>query len=148
MKVILLKDVKGMGKEGEVVNAKPGYFRNFLQKENLAVEATPEVLKRWKVMQKEKAAQLAEEKAQAEALKKKIEGVSVTIRAKIGNGGRLFGSITAQDIAQALETQQGIAVEKKKIELKDSIRALGTFHADVRVYPEMSAKLEVRVEEE
>ena len=124
MKVILIKDVDGLGKEGDLFNAKPGYFNNYLAKNGLAVLANPDVVKRWKAKKKE------EEK---EALKRRE--------------GRLFGSVTAQDIADALNKELGTDIDKKKIELKDSIRNVGNYHVDVRVYPEIVANLKVQVEE-
>lgn len=148
MKVILLNDVKGMGKEGDLVNAKPGYFNNFLAKNQLAVEATPQVVKRWKQEQKEKAQQEKENRAQAEALKAKLEASEITLKAKSGSEGKLFGSVTAADISQALEEQLGLSIDKKKLELAESIRTTGTTEVAVRVYPEMLAKLKVHVEEE
>lgn len=148
MKVILIEDVQGMGKAGELVNAKPGYFRNFLQKNGLAVEATPDAVKRWKELQKQKAAKAAAERAEAEKLAERLKDVTVEVRAKAGSGGRLFGSVTAADIADALKKQTGIEIDKKKVELKDNIRAVGEFHVDVRVYPELVAKMTVTVREE
>ena len=148
MKVILLEDVKGMGTAGDMVNAKPGYFRNFLEKNRLAVEATPDAVKRWKEMKKRQAAQLAKEKEEAQVLIEKLEKTKVKIPVKAGTAGRLFGSVTAQDIADALEKQEGLSIDKKKFELKDSIRTLGEYSVDVRVYPEMVAKLPIQVEEQ
>ena len=145
MKVILLKDVKGIGKAGELVNAKPGYFNNFLAKNELAIEATPAVQKRWKEEQKRLAAEEAERRAQAEALAAKLENAEITITAKGGGAGKLFGSITAQDTAAAVEHQTGLVLDKKKIELKDSIRTTGEHAVDVRVYAGMLARLTVKV---
>nr|WP_072515125.1 50S ribosomal protein L9 [Ndongobacter massiliensis] len=148
MKVILLEDVKGMGNAGDLVNAKPGYFRNYLEKNRLAVEATPDAVKRWKEAKKRQAAQLAKEKEEAQALIGKLEQLKVKIPAKAGTAGRLFGSVTAQDIANALEKQEGLSLDKKKFELKENIRTLGEYTIDVRVYPEMVARLPIQVEEQ
>lgn len=148
MKVILIEDVKGIGKAGELVNAKPGYFHNFLEKNKLAIEATPKALARWQQEQKQKAALEAAARAKAEELAAQLERLTLTIRTKCGSGGRLFGSITSQDIVKALEAETGAVIDKKKVEMKDSIRMIGTHHVGIRVYPEMLADLEVKVEEE
>lgn len=148
MRVILLKDVKGLGKAGELVNSKPGYFHNFLAANGLAVEATPAAVKQWKAKQKRLAEEEAERKAEAEERKKKIDALTVTVSAKGGGNGKLFGSITSQDIADAVEKQTGLALDKKKIELKESIREVGQHEVDVRVYADMTARLKVNVEEE
>lgn len=145
MKVILLKEVKGLGKEGDLVNSKDGYARNFLFPKNLAVEATPANLKKWEENNK-----LMEEKRQAEIkeaneLKARIENLTVEIKAKGGSGGKLFGSITSQDIAGALNTQHKIDVDKRKIELKESIKTTGLKEVEVKLYPEISAKMKVNV---
>ncbi len=147
MKAILLSDVKGLGKAGELVNAKPGYFNNFLAANGLAVEATPQVVKQWKARQKQLKEEEAARKAEAEGLKEKLEQTEIHVVAKGGGNGRLFGSVTSQDIAEALLEQTGLEVDKKKIELKDSIRETGSYQVDVRVYPEMTAQLKVQVKE-
>ncbi len=147
MKVILIKDVDGLGKEGDLVNAKPGYFNNYLAKNGLAVLATPDVVKRWKAKKKEEEKEALKRREDAQEMKRKIEDCQVTIKAKGGQGGRLFGSVTAQDIADALNKELGTDIDKKKIELKDSIRNVGNYHVDVRVYPEIVANLKVQVEE-
>lgn len=146
MRVILLKDVKGLGKAGELVNSKPGYYHNYLAANQLAVEATPQVVKEWKAKQKRMAEEEAARKAEAEKLKEQLDQTEVTVEAKGGGNGKLFGSVTSQDIAEAL-AKQGIVVDKKKIELKESLREAGETSVDVRVYPEMVAKLKVRIQE-
>lgn len=147
MKVILIEDVQGLGKKGDLVNAKPGYFNNFLAKNELAVLATPAVMKKWKEQQKELKKQQQEAVANAEAMKKKIEDTQLRIKTKGGAGGRLFGSITSKDIAEELVKSTGIEIDKKKIEMKENIRSFGGYTVDVRVFPEMVAKLKVLVEE-
>lgn len=147
MKVILLKDVKNLGKAGELVNSKPGYFHNFLAANGLAVEATPAAVKNWKAEQKRLQAEEAAQKAEAEALKVKIEGLEVKVQAKGGGNGKLFGSVTSQDIADAVKAQAGLELDKKKIELKESIREVGTHTVEVRVYTDTTASLKVVVEE-
>lgn len=145
MKVILLKEVKGMGKEGDLVNSKDGYARNYLIPRNIAIEATPENLKKWEAAKKEEAAKKKQELDEANKLKEKIEKLTVTIKAKGGSGGRLFGSITSQDIANGLKDQHSIDVDKRKIELKDNIKNTGITQVEVKVYPEVSASLKVNV---
>lgn len=147
MKVILLKDVKGLGKEGDLVNAKTGYARNFLLPKGDAIEATPANVNKWKQEQKEKAEIKEQEEKDALKLKEKIESISVNIEGKAGEGGRLFGSITSSDIASALKAQHKIDIDKRKIELKDNIKTLGTTQVDLRVYPEVVATLRVSVKE-
>ncbi|MBU5439353.1 50S ribosomal protein L9 [Tissierella sp. MSJ-40] len=148
MKVILLHDVKGLGKEGELVNAKDGYARNFLFPKNLAIEATPGNLKKWEENKKQKAEKKKEELNEALELKAKIEKLSVELKRKAGEGGKLFGSITSKDIADALMAQHKVDIDKRKIELKDNIKTLGTTVVEVKVYTEVTAKLSVNVKEE
>ncbi len=145
MKVILLKDVKGLGKEGDLVNSKDGYSRNFLFPKNLAVEATPANLKKWEENKKLMEEKKEEEVKDANALKDKIERLTVEIKAKGGTAGKLFGSITSQDIAVALNDQHKIDVDKRKIDLKDNIKTTGLKEVEVKLYPEISAKMKVNV---
>lgn len=147
MKVILLKEVKGLGKAGDLVNSKPGYFHNFLEKNGAAVLATPAVVKKWKADQEKKKAQEEERRQEAMALKDQLEGLQVTVQAKGGGAGRLFGSVTAQDIADALQKEHGLLIDKKKVELKESIRETGDFTVSIRVYPEVLASVKVQVVE-
>lgn len=148
MKVILLKDIKGLGKEGDLVNAKDGYARNFLLPKGDAIEATPGNLKKWKENKEKEAEKKDNEHRDALKLKEKMESISVTIIGKAGEGGRLFGSITSKDIADALKSQHKIDIDRRKIELKDNIKSLGITSVDVRVYAEVTAKLDVNVKEQ
>lgn len=148
MKVILLENVDGMGKAGELVNAKPGYFRNFLAPKRLAVEATKENIKTWKEEQKRKAKIAEENKQLAYELKDTIEKTSVVLKMKSGEDGKLFGSITSSDIAKALNDKADLDIDRKKVELKENIKHLGEHIVPVRVYPELTADLKVIVEEE
>ena len=146
MKVILLKDVKGLGKEGDLVNSKDGYARNFLFPKDLAIEATPGNLKKWEDKNRQLEEKKKEEIKEANLLKEKIENLTVDIKAKGGSAGKLFGSITSQDIATALNAQHKIDIDKRKIELKDNIKTTGLKEVDVKLYPEISAKLKINVE--
>lgn len=148
MKVILLKDVKGLGKEGDLVNSKDGYARNFLFPKNLAIEATPGNLKKWEDRNRQLEEKKQEEIREANILKEKIEKLTVEIKAKGGNAGKLFGSITSQDIASALNAQHKIDIDKRKIDLKENIKTTGLKEVDVKLYPEISAKLKINVEVE
>lgn len=148
MKVILTSDVEKLGKAGEMVNAKTGFARNFLLPNKLAVQATKENIKIWEEKQAELRAIERENIKNANELKEKIENTKVKIIAKAGEGDRLFGSITSMDIEKALKEQHGLDVDKKKIEMKDNIKSLGTFNVIVKVYPDINANLEVIVDKE
>lgn len=148
MKVILLEDVKGLGKKGELVNSKVGYFRNFLFPKGFAIEATKENLAQWEEEQLRKAEIFKENQDLALKLKDKLEKTSLKLKAKGGADGRLFGSITAQDIAKGLNKQFGYDIDKKKVELKDNIKEEGSHKVGIRVFPEILAEVEVIVEKE
>ena len=145
MEVILLKDVKSLGKSGDLVEAKTGYARNYLLPRDLAIEATPENKEKWKEKMKDLEAKRQKEEKKALDLKEEIEGNTVNIKTKGGEGGRLFGSVTSKDISDALKSQHKIKLDRKKIELKDNIKDTGITNVDIRVYPEMVAKLKVNV---
>lgn len=145
MKYILIEDVKSLGKKGDLVNAKQGYARNFLIPNKLAIEATKENLEKWEADNKQKREEERIRRQEAENLKKKLEGITIKVKAKTGASDKLFGSITAIDIAQALENQEGIAIDKKKIELADNIKNLGRYRVDIRIYPEVVAQCPVEV---
>ena len=140
MKVILIQDVKGTGKKGELVNVSDGYARNFLFPKNLAKEATNQAM--GELRSKEAAAQhrIQVEKEAAMATAAELEGKTVKLTAKSGVGGKLFGSVTVKEIAEALEKQYGKKVDKKKITVED-IKAFGTYPAEVKLYTGISAKI-------
>jgi len=145
MKVILLQDVKGLGKAGDLVNSKDGYARNFLFPKNLAIEANEENLKKWEERKKEEAKKIQQEIEAANELKERLENLTVTLKVKTGSQGRLFGSITALDVANNLKEQYGIDIDKRKIELKENIKSLGNFEAEVKLYQDITAKLKINV---
>ncbi len=145
MKVILLEDVKGLGKKDELVNAKTGYARNFLFPKDLAIEATSANLKKWKEDMKDKEEREKEEREQALILKDEIEKITIELKSKGGEGGRLFGSITSKDIGEGLKKQHKIEIDRRKIELKDNIKTAGTTVVEVRVYPEITADLKINI---
>lgn len=147
MKIILLKDVKGLGEAGDLVDAKIGYARNYLLPRGEAIEATPANMKNWKNQQADRAERKEKEKAEALELKAEIEKGEISIEKKAGEGGRLFGSITSIEIAEALKSQKKIDIDRRKIDLKDNIKTLGTTVVNVRVYPEIGASLKVNVKE-
>lgn len=144
MQVLLLADVKGVGKKGEVVNASDGYARNYLFPRNLAKEVTPAVLKALEQEQGAKDRRRAREEQEAAELGAKLSKLTVRLTAKAGEGGRLFGSITSKDIAKAL-SEQKVKVDRRKIELKEPIRALGFATVPVRVYLDTVVSLTVEV---
>jgi large subunit ribosomal protein L9 len=144
MELILREDVKALGKAGELVRVRPGYARNFLLPRGLAYEATEGNKKRIAGEQKARAEKQAEQKAGAEAEAAKLAAVTVTIPAKAGEEGKLFGSVTAQDIAEALAAQ-GQPVDKRRIDLEHPIKLLGWHTVPVRLHPEVAAEVRVQV---
>src|SRR5690625_1418738 len=143
MKVILLKDVKGQGKKGDVINVSVGYARNFLFKNNLAQEATPGNLRALKSQQQKTAQLEQEEREQAVRLKQELEKITVEMKAKAGEGGRLFGSITNKQIADQLKKEFGYNVDRRTIELKQPIRTLGQTIVPVKLHPEVTGSIKV-----
>ncbi len=148
MRVIFLKDVKGKGKKGEVKEVSVGYAQNFLLKNNMAIEATPGNLSKLEGQQKRVEKDAAGELAEAKVLKEQIEKITVEMKAKSGEGGRLFGSITTKQIADALQKSEGIKVDRRKMELPDAIRALGFTNVPIRIHLDVTATLKVHVTEE
>ncbi|MFD1928356.1 50S ribosomal protein L9 [Sporosarcina siberiensis] len=148
MKVIFLKDVKGKGLKGEVKEVSVGYAQNFLFKNNVAIEATPANLSRLEGQQKRVEKNAAEELEEAKVLKEQIEKVTVEMKTKSGEGGRLFGSITAKQIADELLEKDAIKIDRRKMELPEPIRALGHTNIPVKIHPDVTATLKVHVTEE
>lgn len=147
MKVIFLKDVKGQGKKGEVKKVPAGYANNFLLKNNLAEEATPGNLRKLKAQQQKAKEQEQAEKEAAEELKKQLEDIIVKITAKAGDGGRLFGSITSKQIADDLNKQFKVKVDRRKIDLKDPLRSLGHHKVEVKLHNDVVGTINVQVVE-
>jgi len=145
MKVILNADVKGQGKKGQIVNVSDGYARNFLFPKNLAKEATADNLNAAKIKEAADIARLAREKAAAEELAKTLSELVVEVRAKAGSNGRLFGSITATDISDALKKQHKIEIDRHKIVLEENIKQFGTDDVKAKLYSEVSGKFRVKV---
>ena len=147
MKVILLEDVKGSGKKGDLINAADGYARNFLIPKKLAMEATASAINNKKVQDEAKLHHAKVELEKAEDLKKKLDGQTVTVKAKAGQAGKLFGSVTAKEVATALSKQFGIDVDKKKISLESEIKVFGTFSFDYKLHNGVVAAMKVMVVE-
>ncbi|MDY3006401.1 50S ribosomal protein L9 [Anaerococcus sp. AGMB00486] len=147
MKIILTEDVKKIGKKGEVVNVKQGYFRNYILPNNLGIEANKENLAKLREHQAEIKKQEDENIAKAKENKEKIENTEITIKVRAGEEGKLFGSITSKDIMEALN-KKNIEVDKKKIDKTDKIDSLGEYTVDIKLYQQISASLKVIVEAE
>ena len=147
MKVILQQDVKGQGKKGQMIEVSDGYGRNFLLAKKLAVLATPENVNTMKQQEKAKKAQEAAEKAEAEATAKKLADITVKVAAKAGEGGRLFGAVTAKEVAEALSAQHGIVINKAKLVLEEPIKACGTYKLKAKLGYEVVGTVSVMVVE-
>ena len=147
MKVILTQDVKGKGKKGQMIEVSDGYARNFMLPRKIAVEATPDAVNTMKMNDKATQERIAREKAEALEISKTIRGLTVVVKAKGGGAGRLFGSITNQEIADALKAQSGINLDKRKIVLADTIKSVGTYTATCKLGYEITAPLTVKIEE-
>lgn len=146
MKVILQQDVRGQGKKGQLVDVSDGYARNFLLPKKLAVVATAENLNTMKQQEKARKAQEAAEKAEAQATAKKLEGLMTKIPAKAGEGGRLFGAVTAKEVSDALKAQTGLDIPKNKI-VMEQIKTFGGFVLKAKLYPEIVGEIHVDVVE-
>ncbi len=147
MKVILLQDIKGTGKKGELKEVSDGYARNFLLPKNLAKKATAQAMSELKTAEESKAFRIEEEKKRANGEKKQLEGQSVRITAKAGSNGRLFGSVTAKEISAELKKQFSINVDKRKITLDADIKSFGTYNAQIKLYTGIVAQVKVVVTE-
>jgi len=145
MKVILQEDVKALGKKGQIVEVKEGYARNFLFPKNLAVEATDKNLKELNRQKKIKEQKAEKEFLEAKELAEKIKGITVTLQVKSGENGKLFGAVTSKDIAENLIKKHKLKIDKRKIELKENIKSLGTYEVSIKLHPKVLAELTVKV---
>ncbi len=148
MKVILLEDVKSLGKKGDIVNVSDGYARNAILPKKLGVEANNKNLNDLKLQKKHEERVAAENLANAKELAVEVEQQKIVVKIKAGEGGRIFGSVSTKEIAQAAKEQAGLELDKKKMQLNEAIKALGTYEVPVRLHPKVTAKLTVQVVEE
>ena len=148
MIVILKQDVPGTGKAGEVVKVSDGFARNMLIPRGMALEATEGNVRNLEKQQELQRKKAADSKAHAQAQAEDLKSKKVVIKAKAGEGGRLFGAITSKDVSEAIKSQLGMDVDKKKIELENPIKNIGTYEAVIKLYPEVKGSLKVEVEAE
>ena len=147
MKVILLQDVKGKGKKGQMLEVSDGYARNFMLPKKMAIEATPDAINTMRMNDKATQERIAKEKAEALELSKKLREMTLVVTAKGGGAGRLFGSVTNQEIADSLKAKAGITLDKRKIVIADPIKNIGTYTVTCKLGYEISAPLTVKIEE-
>lgn len=145
MKVVLLQDVKTLGKKGDVVEVKEGYAKNMLLPKKLGIEATPKALNDLKLQKANADKKAAEALAAAKELAAKLEAVPVKVAVKMGAGGKVFGSVSTKEIAEAIQKEMGLEVDKKKISTDGAIKDAGTYTANVKLHPEVTAKVKVLV---
>ena len=147
MQVVLLEDVKSLGKKGQIVNVNDGYARNFILKKNLGVEATAKNLNDLKLQKANAEKIVAEQLAAAKELAEKLEGMSVTLSMKAGEGGKAFGSVSGKEIAAAAKEQLNLEIDKKKLVLPEAIKTFGTHEVPVKLHKDVTGKLTVKVVE-
>ena len=147
MKVILLQDVKGKGKKGQMLEVSDGYARNFMLPKKLAIEATADAINTMRMNDKAAAEKTAKERAEALEVSRQLRNMTVIVKAKGGGAGRLFGSVTNQEIADALASQSGIKLDKRKIVIADPIKSVGTYTVNCKLGYEITAPLSVKIEE-
>lgn len=147
MKVILLQDVRGKGKKGQMLEVSDGYARNYMLPRKMAIEATADAVNTMRMNDKATQERIAREKAEAMETAKKLREMTVTVTAKGGGNGRLFGSITNQEIADALKAKTGISLDKRKIVIADAIKNVGTYTVTCKLGYEITAPLTVKIEE-
>ncbi len=147
MKVILLQDVRGKGKKGQMLEVSDGYARNYMLPRKIAIEATADAVNTMRMNDKATQERIAKEKAEAMETSKKLRELTVTVTAKGGGNGRLFGSITNQEIADALKASAGITLDKRKIVIADAIKNVGTYTVTCKLGYEITAPLTVKIEE-
>ncbi len=147
MKVILLQDVRGKGKKGQMLEVSDGYARNYMLPRKIAIEATADAVNTMRMNDKATQERIAKEKAEAMEVSKKLREMTVVVNAKGGGNGRLFGSVTNQEIADALKAKTGIALDKRKIIITDAIKNVGTYTVSCKLGYEITAPLTVKIEE-
>ena len=147
MQVVLLEDVKSLGKKGQIVNVNDGYARNFILKKNLGVEATAKNLNDLKLQKANAEKIAAEQLAAAKELAEKLEGMSVTLSMKAGEGGKAFGSVSGKEIAAAAKEQLNLEIDKKKLVLPEAIKTFGTHEVPVKLHKDVTGKQTVKVVE-
>lgn len=145
MKVILKQDIKGVGKKDQIINASDGYARNFLFPKNMAVEANAENMSKLKAKENSNAFKKSQEKEEAENISKKIAEITLKIPVKSGENGKIFGGVSTKEIAEVLEKQHSIIVDKKKIDLKETIKTLGSKRVDIKLYEGVIANLKIDI---
>lgn len=148
MKVILLEDVKSVGKKGELVNASDGYAKNFLFPKKLAVEATKSNLNDFELKQRAEEKRKKEELEQAQNIAKELENKTVTVKVKTGENGKLFGSVTNKEVAEEIVKQTGMEIDKKKVSIGDPIKMVGERTAVIKLHPKVSAEITIKIVEE
>ena len=146
MKVILMQDVKGKGKKGQMIEVSDGYARNFMLPKKLAIEATPDAVNTMKMNDKATQERIAREKAEALETSKKLRAMTLIVKAKGGGAGRLFGAVTNAEISSALE-KQGVKLDKRKIVMNENIKSVGTYTVTCKLGYEINAPLTVKIEE-
>ena len=147
MKVILLQDIKGKGKKGQMLEVSDGYARNYMLPRKLAVEATADAVNTMRMNDKAAAEKAAKERAEALETSRKLKELTLVVKAKGGGAGRLFGSVTNQEIADALKASAGITLDKRKIVISDPIKSVGTYTVQCKLGYEITAALTVKIEE-
>ena len=147
MKVILLQDVRGKGKKGQMLEVSDGYARNYMLPRKIAIEATADAVNTMRMNDKATQERIAKEKAEAMEVSKKLREMTVVVNAKGGGNGRLFGSVTNQEVADALKAKTGIALDKRKIVITDAIKNVGTYTVTCKLGYEITAPLTVKIEE-
>ena len=145
MKVILLENVKGVGKKDEIINANDGYARNFLFPKNLAIEANSTNLSKLKSKQDSASFKKSEEKKNAEEMKEKLSKIVLKINVKAGENGKIFGGVTAKEISEQLKKQYNYNIDKKKIEKKETIKTIGMFTIDLKLFEGVVGKLKIHI---
>ena len=145
MKVILMQDIKGVGKKDEVINASDGYARNFLFPKKMAVEANTENMAKLKGRNDSKQHKKDVQKQEALNNSKKLENITLTLKVKAGENGKIFGGVTAKEISEELNKQYQIKIDKKKIDLKETIKNLGTFTIDAKLYEGVIGKIKIKI---